>query len=156
LKVFTAENAPSEWAETLIARGKLTRIMIGLSVGEQRELRPAFFNRRDLFDTFKRMSQGIANALSDFTDVLNVITKQSDPYNWADAHYERAVTRAVLAQNDRKQHLRAVLEDYDAALEIFTYEKYPREWAATQLKIAITFLCYSAESHEQDTLRALR
>src|SRR5260370_14347178 len=70
LKVFTAENTPSEWAETLIARGRLKRIMTGLSSGEQRELRPDFFNRGDLFGTFARMSQGIENALSDFTHVL--------------------------------------------------------------------------------------
>ncbi len=153
LKVFTAENAPSEWAETLIALGRLKRTKFSLK--EPRELRPDFFNRGNLFDTFKNMLQDIENALSDFTRVLDVITKRSDPYNWADAHYERAFTRSILAQNDRKQHLRAVLEDYDAALEIFTYEAYPSYWAEIQLKIATTFLRYTAEGHEQDTLRAL-
>ena len=153
LTVFTAENAPSEWADTLIARGRLTRI--NLSLGDPKELRPDFFNRGDLIANMARLSQGVENAISDFTCVLNVITKQSDPYGWAEAHYERAFTRSTLAQNDRKQHLRAVLEDYNAALEIFTYEAYPAYWAEIQLKIATTFLRYSAEGHEQDTQRAL-
>ena len=91
-----------------------------------------------------------------FTRVLNVITKQSDPYNWADAHYERAFTRSILAQSERKEYLRLILQDYDAALEVFTYEEYPRQWAAIQFRIAITFGRYTAENHEQDSLRALK
>jgi CHAT domain-containing protein len=119
-------------------------------------LRLDFFNRRNLFDTFKNTLQDIEDAIYDFTCVLGVITKQSDPYNWADAHYERAFTRSLIAQNDRKQQLTAVLEDYYAALEVFTYEEYSRQWAEIQLKIAITIDRYTIENDEQDALRALK
>ena len=64
LKVFTAENAPSAWAETLIARAILTRATALSS--ETRELRPNFFNQGDMFDTLERMSQNVEDAIADF------------------------------------------------------------------------------------------
>lgn len=158
LQVFTVHNAPEEWASTRIALIANQRRLLefALTGGRREPKYDLFASDTPFVEAFADLYTGHQRLIADLTELLALVPRERDAYNWADAHFERAFTRAIIAPGERKQLLKSIFEDFEHAMEVFTLAKYPTRWANIQLHIATFLQRFTIESPEKDARAALR
>jgi tetratricopeptide (TPR) repeat protein len=121
LEVRTRDAFPQDWAQT------------------QNNLAMAYSNR-----IRGEKAQNIEMALASYTAALSVYTRDAFPKKWArtknnlgEAYRKRI--RAERAENIEIENIEMAIRCYKDAVEVFTREAFPEDWAMTQNNLAISY-----------------
>jgi tetratricopeptide (TPR) repeat protein len=141
LEVFTQKSAPAEWAA---AQDHLGHVLINQALRTENVARAKALLRQ---------------AVTAFRSALRVRMRQTLPVKWAatQANWGHAlVAQALLAQGTarKKVLLRQATAAFRAALEVFTREAAPSEWAQCQYDLGSAL--YGQALLAEGTARTLR
>jgi tetratricopeptide (TPR) repeat protein len=124
LQVFTRKSAPTEWAET--------QSHLGIVLKEQALTKEKREERYPLLE----------EALTAFQAALSVWTQKSVPTEWAEtqSHLGIVLKEQALTKEKREERyllLNQALISFQNALQVYTPQLVPNEWARTQSHLGI-------------------
>jgi tetratricopeptide (TPR) repeat protein len=118
LQVYTREQLPQNWAMTQNNLGVALQDMAGRSEGAQ-------------------ASQYLQQAIDDYHSALQVRTREQQPQDWAMTQNNLGVALEDMAGRSEgakasQYLLEQAVDAYHSALQVYTREQLPQDWARTQ------------------------
>ena len=96
----------------------------------------------------------LRNAATAYQEVLEAVSKESDPIAWANVQYHICRIRQILGERGSDAEiLENAAVGFEAILETFSYGDFPRVWAAIQSRIGSALYRLDAINGETDLLK---
>ncbi|MEA5464043.1 CHAT domain-containing protein, partial [Leptothoe sp. PORK10 BA2] len=84
-------------------------------------------------------ADNLEQAIAAYEQVLEVMTREAMPVEWATAQMNLALAYYSRIRGDRADNLEQAIAAYEQVLEVMTREAMPVEWATAQMNLAIAY-----------------